>query len=480
MRCRSYIDGQWQETSSAPVVALSNPADRREIVSLTVTATAADAVRAIEAAAAAFPDWGQFDLATRVAVVERLLSEILENSDELACAIVAETGKTLAEAHREVVATVDESRVQIDLFQRSEEGPDGHAIVHEPLGVVLLVTPSNFPLAGVMRKLVPALLAGNVAVVKASELTPMTSVLLFTALDTAGLAPGVASLVIADGQTVVPPMLAMPELKAISLTGSSATGQAIAEAISDRNIRFQAEMGGSNAVVILADADLEMAATGIAEHGFAYCGQWCTGTSRVIVDQSVYQQFLEILQEKIERIVTGAGSEPTTTMGPLISSLQQRRVSEAVNALLEEGARVLTGGAVPDDDELVHGNYFEPTLLADIGDYESLCNTEIFGPVVAVVAASGIDDALAKANTGRYGLSFSIYTRDLELARQFVAAVDAGICHVNMPTGYRHNALPVSGRKESGRGIPECGTYARDFFSQPKAVYGLHKSREQQ
>jgi acyl-CoA reductase-like NAD-dependent aldehyde dehydrogenase len=479
VKCCSYIDGHWLEQSSEPVFELTDPADRRRVVSQTLAASPDDVVGAIDAATTAYPAWCRTALSDRLEFMQRVLAKIDDAREDFARAITTETGKTNPEAQKEIAATIDESRTQLEIFERGNTEIAGHRIVREPLGVVLLVTPSNFPLAGVMRKLVPALLAGNSVVVKTSELTPMTSVLLFMALEEARLAPGVANLVLADGATVVPLMISREELKAISLTGSSATGQAIAAAIGERNIRYQAEMGGSNAVVVLADADLDKAVADIAEHGFAYCGQWCTGTSRVIVEQSVYERFVILLEQEVLKIVPGSGLEPTTTMGPLISRAQQHQVENAVNKLIAEGARAVAGGAIPAHDEFANGNYFEPTLLVDIGDYDAFCNTEIFGPVVAVVPASGVEDALEKANAGQYGLSFSIYTSDLEVAEQFVAFVDAGICHVNLPTGMRDNALPVSGRKNSGRGTPECGTYARDFFTNPKAVYGLQTPRDQ-
>ena len=250
-------------------------------------------------------------------------------------------------------------------------------------------------------------------------------------------------------------------------TRSNATGEAIAEAIGARDIRLQAEMGGSNAVVVLADAELENAAASVVEHGFACCGQWCTGTTRVIIEVSVYDEFTAILLEKIRQIAVGA----RTGMGPLISASQRQRVADAVADLVEKGASVLVGGNRPANDEFRYGNFFEPTVLADIDDLVALSDQEIFGPVIALVTAASVDDAISKANAGQYGLSFSVFTRDPETAEQVVSNIDAGLCHINLPTGFRDNALPLTGWNQSGRGIPECGTYARDFFTQTKTIY---------
>lgn len=476
VNCRSYVGGRWSDGAGAGVVELGNPADRREIVSRSVHATPQEAARAVEVAVASWDDWRKVPVGLRIALMEKVTASVLERSGDFARAICNETGKTLVEAGQEVDATAAETRVQIELARKGfVEEINGHRVCREPLGAVLLVTPSNFPLAAVMRKLAPALLAGNTAVVKASEMTPLTACLLFGILDGSGVVPGAVNLILADGRAVVPAMIEAPGLKAISMTGSNETGSAIARAIGERNIRLQAEMGGSNAVVVLADAELEEAAAAVVEHGYACCGQWCTGTTRAIVDASVYDGFLALLLDKVARLTVGPGADRATDMGPLISRAQRQRVEDAVTELREAGARVLSGGRKPANADLDHGNFFEPTVLDCAGDcigcYRALCDREIFGPVVALTKAGSVADAIARANAGRFGLSFSVFTQDRDIAEHFVASVDAGLCHINLPTGFRDNALPLGGHKASGRGIAECGTFARDFFTQTKAVY---------
>jgi len=468
VKCRSYIAGAWSDDTDNPLNELGHPADRRKIVSSTVYATPREAAYAVDSASKAWNEWRHVPVSQREAFVERVTDVIHDNADEFAQLIQSETGKTAAESRLEVDATIAEARGQIDLFRSSTvELINGHQVLHEPLGAVLLITPSNFPLAAVMRKLVPALLSGNTVVVKASELTPLTANRLFEILEGLGLLPGVVNLVLAEGRAVVPAMIEERGLRAISITGSDAAGESTAAAIGGRDIRYQAEMGGSNAVVVLADAELETAATHVVDHGFACCGQWCTGTTRVIIDASVYDEFTGMLLEKIQRISLGSA----TGMGPLISAAQLRRVEEAVDDLVDKGATVLTGGRRPDSDELAHGNYFEPTVLAGIDDYHSAADREIFGPVIVLFSAESIEDAVAIANAGQYGLSFSIFTGDPETAEQVVSAIDAGLCHINLPTGFRDSALPLSGWNRSGRGIPECGRFARDFFTRTKTVY---------
>ncbi|MEM8814520.1 MAG: aldehyde dehydrogenase family protein [Pseudomonadota bacterium] len=480
MHCRSYIDGVWVESATQPV-ALGNPADSRQIVSRTQHATPEAAAKAVAVAANAWRGWRRTSPERRVAVLQELLLSIGDNRGALALAISSETGKTKAEADQEVDATLNEARIQIGVFNsvcndRGDIGNTGtigedRRTLYEPLGAVLLVTPFNFPLAALMRKLVPALLLGNGVVVKASELTPATSCQLFDLIDSSSLPRGVVNLVLADGRTVVRRMLDVEDIAAVSLTGSNAAGDAVAAAIGARDVRLQAEMGGSNAVVVLRDADLDAAAAAIVEHGFACCGQWCTGTTRIIIDAPAYDEMLGLLADRIGTIVVGPASNSAATMGPLISASQRQRVEAAIAVLTESGARLVCGGKRPEGEEFAHGYFLEPTLLADIEDQSALCRQEIFGPVLAVVKAESRDDALRKANEGPYGLSFSIYTSDLQTAEAFVDEVDCGLCHINLPTGHRHSAMPLAGWKTSGRGMPECGRFALDFFSRTKAVY---------
>ncbi len=470
--CRSYIAGNWHNGAAEEYFELSDPADQRVVVSKSLHAGPADAVSASRAASQAWPHWRSLAVSQRVAFVERLSARIAQHAESFAETISLETGKTLEEAAQEVDATELETRTQLDIFrQGSVEAIGSHRISYEPLGVVLLITPSNFPLSAIMRKLVPALLAGNTAVVKASELTPQTSVKLFELVDDLGVEPGVANLLIADGRDSVPAMVNSGVLAAISVTGSTETGDAILKVIGRRNIRFQAEMGGSNAVVVLADANIAEAADAVVQHGFACCGQWCTGTTRVIVEASVMEEFTQVVLHLVKQIAVGPATDLQTRMGPLISGAHLQRVEDAVKESVKEGARVIAGGQRPVTKHLSNGNYYEPTVLTDIGDYEAFCDREIFGPVIALIRAADVADALQKANTGHYGLSFSVFTGDMQVAEHFVSQVNAGMCHINLPTGYRDNGLPLSGWNESGRGIPECGRFARDFFTRTKAIY---------
>ncbi|MDQ7051799.1 MAG: aldehyde dehydrogenase family protein [candidate division KSB1 bacterium] len=343
---------------------------------------------------------------------------------------------------------------------------------HEPLGVVLLITPWNFPLATVLRKMIPALAAGNTVVLKPSELTPLTAVALFHLMDASGLPPGVANLVLGEGPVVGKALVQHLDVRAISFTGSTVTGLQLARLLDARGVRFQAEMGGANTLVVLADADLEAAADAAVSAGFACCGQWCTGTGRVIVEQEKYAEFLPKLLTRLKKMVIGDGRDARVNMGPLISAQQRNKIEQAVQRALAEGARLLCGGRRPADPALQKGYFYEPTLLADVTAEMEAAWEEIFGPVLVAMPARDPDEALALANGTRYGLAFSVYTRDAEKAGKFLREVEAGLCHVNLPTGFRDPVLPLLGWKDSGRGWPEAGKYGLEFLTRTKAVYG--------
>ncbi len=470
MLCRSYIAGHWLDVQESNTLERRNPADLRDVVSCTVTASPDDAQKAVIAASDSWAFWKAMPLPARCEIVADVVARIVNERDGIADGIRLETGKTRREARAEVDAAAVESDCQLQIYRRGMvEDIAGHHVVHEPVGPALLVTPSNFPLAALLRKLVPALLAGNSVIVKPSEFTPLTARAVFACIDDTPLSAGVANLVLA-GPELVAPIIESDAIAAVSITGSTAAGTAVADAIGSRNIRLQAEMGGSNAAVVLLDADLDSAAEIVAEHAFACAGQWCTGTSRVIVEESVYEPFLERLLSRVRAIRVGPGDSDALDMGAMISERHRDSIETAVDKLCSEGAQSLHGGGRPTAGELSFGCFYEPTVLRMPRD-RRLPVQELFGPVLLLYQARDSDDALSMANAGSCGLSFSVFTQDESLADRMVSGADAGLCHVNLGTGVRDNALPLFGWNESGRGLPECGRYARDFFTRPKAIY---------
>lgn len=468
----NYIHGQWRSPKTSPVIEIRNPADVNEVIGSVVCANATLAHQAVEAAGKAWSIWKKIPCAERTRLLDSVLQRIRERREDLASVITRETGKTLREALAEIEASLKEGQFQLDFFNHSlSETIVGHEVRYEPLGVALLITPWNFPLATVLRKLIPALATGNTAVVKASEFAPVMAVMLFQLIDAVPLPPGVVNLVQGAGVEIGPALLAHPALQAVSFTGSTKGGSAIAKQLAGRNIHFQAEMGGKNATVVLADAELEDAVEAVTNSAFACSGQWCTGTSCVIVDHSVYPEFLDLLISRGKKITVGPGMEEGVTMGPLISGERLEKVEAAVAIAKREGARLVLGGKRPDAPELTSGYFFQPTIFADVNPQMTLAQEEVFGPVLAILPASGWEEAVAFANASRYGLAFSVFTQDPGRAEHFIQEVEAGVCHINLPTTYRQPDLPLLGWKESGSGQPECGRHARDFFTRTKSIY---------
>lgn len=468
--CPNYIAGKWQDTGQPHPIR--NPADVTEIVAEAHLADAALAKQAVEAADSAWDSWRTSAGGERGHLLRQVLATLQARRADLAHTITLENGKTLRESEAEVDAAIKEATYQLDFVQTHlVETWDGHEVRHEPLGVALLLTPWNFPLATVLRKMVPALAAGNTVVLKPSELTPATAVELFRVVDAVGLPAGVANLVLGEGPVVGTTLSQHPAVRAISFTGSTPVGLQLAESLGRRDVRLQAEMGGANAVVVLADADLEAAAEAAVSHGFACCGQWCTGTSRVIVERSVYEEMLQRLTKRTQKIVPGNGLDARATMGPLISQPQLQKVESVVAEALRHGARLVTGGKRPTGSAFERGHFFEPTILADVTSEMAVAREEIFGPVLLVLPAHDADEARVLANHTPYGLAFSVFTQDAEQAERFVREVEAGVCHINLPTAYRDPAFPLLGWKDSGRGWPEAGKYGLEFFTRPKAVY---------
>jgi alpha-ketoglutaric semialdehyde dehydrogenase len=470
----SFIDGAWLPFDESRAIKRENPGRTSEIASRWTPATAADAKRAMDAAAAAFPVWSAVPLAERIDLLDKLFAAVEAHADDFAATITRESGKPLRDSLSEFAGSLRDSRHPVLEAERigvvETISTPGATVtseqILEPLGLCLLITPWNFPLATVLRKLAPALLFGNPALVKPSELTPATACLLFSLIESLPFPHGVAQLVLGTGGEVGPALTEHPALRAISFTGSNATGASLARATAARDVRLQLEMGGKNSLVVLADADLDAAVEAAAIGGFTCAGQWCTGTGRVIVDQPVHDEFVSRLVARVAPLRVGAGDDPATDTGPVVTAervaFAHARVAEAVAA----GARMLCGGTAP-----TGGHFVMPTILDGVAETMPAFIEELFVPVLPVAVAHDADDALRLANTGRYGLSASIFSRDAEMASAMARRIEAGIVHVNLHTAYREPSLSVAGWRESGRGLPECGRFARDFFTRPRALY---------
>lgn len=468
----NYINSKWIDSNEGEEVIIRNPADLDEKIFETKYADENLAVEAIESAHTAWQNWRHVPFEERAEFVKLWLTKLEEKRDEIAHSITLENGKLLHESQSEISASLTEGQYQLKfLSENLNEIVNGHEIRYESIGTVLLITPWNFPIATILRKLLPALLVGNTAVVKASEFTPYSSFKLFQLLEKIDFPDGVVNLIIGEGDKLVPSIINNKKLSAVSFTGSVTNGQIIARELDPVLTRYQAELGGNNTVVVLKGADLNKVADGVIGNGFACCGQWCTGTGRIIVESEIHDKLTELLLERIDNIKTGNGLDSEVMMGPLINEIQLKRVEEAVNSAGREGAQILCGGKRPDQPELQNGNFFEPTLITEITSEMSIADAEIFGPVITIMKASNLDEALEIIKSSIYGLTFSIFTENKEKAERAIQEVEAGLCHVNLPTTFRDVALPLLGWKNSGIGLPESGRFMRDFFTRTKALY---------
>lgn len=468
----SYIQGSWLPSVSG--VSYPNPGNLNEPGASYSPASETDADKAMEAAHRAFPQWACVPRQERISLLRDWLHRIESERVSLANRITSENGKSTLDSNLEIDSAIRDATYLLDQAEIFEdELPEKIATttVFAPVGVFLLITPWNFPLATLLRKIVPALAYGNSVVVKPSEFTPGPAAFTFQLLHSLGLPSGTANLVLGTGSDLGPALLRHPSLQGVSFTGSTLAGRRIQLETAGRGIRLQLEMGGKNALVVLEDANLESAAEAACEAGFRCAGQWCTGTSRLIVEESIRQEFTSLLLNRISNLKVGPGFLKDYHLGPVIHEGRFREILQAIERAQGEGAECLAGGHAVGPVEGYHGYFIAPTLFANVSPQHILFHEEVFGPVLSLTSAVSIEDAIRLANRSEYGLSFSVFTRDSRKGRSVIEQVDAGICHLNLHTAYRSPDMPVAGWKQSGFGPPECGPSAHDFFTRLKAVY---------
>jgi aldehyde dehydrogenase (NAD+) len=428
----------------------------------------------MDAAAKAFPDWADTSLSDRMNLLNRSLDALESDSERIVKLITKENGKTLNDSRAEVAAALGDARHHLTdarrvLKIRKRQLNDGvsTSLRREPVGVYVLITPWNFPLATILRKLTPALAFGNTVVVKPSELTSGVACEWFAILAKQGLPRGVANLVLGRGQTLGPALLEHDALRGVSFTGSTANGLALSRSVAGRDARLQVEMGGKNSLLVLADADLDAAVEAALVAGFSCAGQWCTGTGRVIVEAPIAEAFCAVLVEKASRLSVGPGHRKSSQIGSLISKDRVRFAERVLKQSTLEGARIACGGKRAKEN----GYFFEPTVLVGVSETAEAFVEELFLPILPVATAANFDEGLRLANKGLLGLSASIFTKNKRKAELFCCRVEAGIVHANLHTAFRVSDLPVAAWRDSGRGVPECGDFAKEFFTRPRAVY---------
>jgi alpha-ketoglutaric semialdehyde dehydrogenase len=462
--------------ASSAVLEIRDPADLRSVVAEIPAMSAGEVAAAYERARPAFGAWRRANPLDRAAVLAACAGLIRSRAGEGAVTLVRENGKTLAEARVEVAKAAD----FLDYYASFARQPWGEILADarggtqttvrsEPVGVVLAITPWNDPLLTPARKLGPALITGNVVLLKPSRQTPMIARWLAAQFEEAGLPAGVLSVVTGRDQDISAALLGHPDLDALTFTGSTATGNYLRRALSERNVRLQTETGGKNASVVLADADLELAANTVAAAAFGQSGQRCTATSRLIVDSGVAPALLDLLRGRVEACVLGPGLEPATTLGPLATPGHRDGVLRHVDRARAEGAKVITGGGRPAGDALQHGCYVEPTLIS-VNPGQSLWRDEVFGPVVAVCPANGFGEAVGLANDSDYGLSAAVFTTSLRSAYEFIDRAEAGQVSVNLPTSGWDVHHPFGGFRDSGSPFKEQGSPGLRFYTRLKTA----------
>lgn len=474
----NYIAGQWVPASDGATTKNINPANTDEVVGEFALGGRADAARAVEAAAKAFPGWANMPMPKRGDILNNAANLFEARANDIAEALTREEGKTLAESKGEVARGASLLRYYAgETMQPTGEvypsvSPTTFLYAERvPLGVVALITPWNFPVAIPTWKVAPALAYGNTVVLKPAELTPLTAWHLVDVLEKAGLPPGVLNLLVGRGSQAGQELVENPLVKAISFTGSNEVGARIAAQATVRGAKVQLEMGGKNPVVVLADADLGKAVEITIAGAMLSTGQKCTATSRVVVQREVINEFRDRLTERAKSLKIGDGMKPDTYMGPLVSAEAEKTVLSYIELGKKEGARLLTGGEKLRGGEYDRGYFVAPTVFDQLTPEMRIAQEEIFGPVVGMIEAKDFDEAVRLANHTKFGLSASIVTRDLGLAMRFIREIEAGIVHINSQTAGAEPQVPFGGFKGSSSGSREQGKVAREFFTQIKTVY---------
>ncbi len=483
---KNFINGEWVDSSSGLAFEDRNPANRRELIGLFPRSTAEDVDSAVRAAAEAFEPWRLTPAPRRAEILYRAAETLVNRKDELARDMTREMGKVLAESRGDVQEAIDMTYYMAGegrrLFGQTtpSELPNKYAMsARQPLGVCALITPWNFPMAIPSWKIMPALVCGNTVVIKPAEDTPLSTYSLVQILAEAGLPHGVVNVVNGIGPEAGAALVEHSDVAAVSFTGSSEVGRLVSVSCAPRLRPCHLEMGGKNILIVLEDANLDLAIDGAVWGGFGTTGQRCTAASRIAVHKNVYKEFLHRFVDRVKALRVGDGLDPATDMGPCINEEQLTKVMEYVVVGKTEGAKLMTGGNRLTEGNYAHGWFHEPTVFADCTPRMRIAQEEIFGPVVAVMPIESFEQALELANDVPYGLSASIYTQDVN--RAFVAMRDlhTGIVYVNAPTIGAEIHLPFGGTKDTGNGHREAGNAALDFYSEWKTLYIDYSNRLQ-
>jgi aldehyde dehydrogenase (NAD+) len=474
----NYIDGRWVPSTSGKTIENRNPADTSDLIGLFQDSNRADVEAAIAAAARAYETWRLVPAPVRAEMLFRAAQLIVERKEQFARDMTREMGKVLSETRGDVQEAIDmtfyiagEGRRMFGQTVPSELRNKFAMSVRQPLGVCSIITPWNFPMAIPSWKIIPALVCGNTVVFKPASQTPLSALNFVKVLEDAGIPKGVVNMVTGDGDEVGTPLTTSDAVRVVSFTGSTRVGRIVNQAAAPTFKKVHLEMGGKNVIMIMDDANLELAVDGCVWGGFGTTGQRCTAASRVVVHEKVYKAFVDQFVARARALVVGNGMDDGTQVGPSNSEPQLATVMKYVQIGIGEGATLACGGHRLDQGPFRNGYFHEPTVFTDVRQDMRIAREEIFGPVVSVIPCRSLEEAVAIGNGVEYGLSASIYTQDINRAFSAMRDLYTGIFYVNAPTIGAEVHLPFGGTKNTGNGHREAGVAALEVFSEWKSIY---------
>jgi alpha-ketoglutaric semialdehyde dehydrogenase len=475
---KNFINGEWKDAKGGGAYENRNPANTDELIGMFASSSQEDVDAAVDAAKGAYEKWRLTPAPKRAEILFRAAEMLLQRKEDFSKDMTREMGKVLAETRGDVQEAIDMTYYMAGegrrLFGQTtpSELPNKFAMsVRQSIGVSGLITPWNFPMAIPSWKMMPALICGNTVVLKPAEDTPLSSYHLVQILTDAGLPAGVVNLVSGDGPGAGAPLSQHSDVPVVSFTGSTAVGRLIAQVCAPQFKHCSLEMGGKNIIVVMDDANLDLAVDGAVWGGFGTTGQRCTAASRVAVHKKVYGEFVSRFVERVKKLRVGDGLDPDVDMGPCINEQQLKTVMEYVEIGKNEGAKLLTGGNRLSSGKHAKGWFHEPTVFGDCKPKMRIVQEEIFGPVVSVMPVASFEEGIQVANDVPYGLSASIYTRDVNKAFQATRDLYTGIVYVNAPTIGAETHLPFGGTKQTGNGHREAAIAAIDFYTEWKTLY---------
>ncbi len=475
---QNLINGRWVDAKSGRTYENRNPAHWDEVIGLFPQSGKEDVDEAVNAARSAFDTWRKVPAPKRGDIMRKVGDILVARKEEIAREMTREMGKVLLETRGDVQEGIDTAYYAASegrrMFGRTvpSELPNKFAMaIRVPIGVAGIITPWNFPMAIPTWKIFPAVASGNTVVFKPATDTPRTACTLVEIMMEAGIPEGVVNIVFGGGREVGNAIVTHPDVDLISFTGSTAVGKQLTRDAAETLKRVSLELGGKNAQIVMDDADLDLALDGVLWGAFGTTGQRCTATSRLILHEKIYDKFLSLLLGRLSTLRIGDGLLPDTDMGPCVNESQRKTVESYVEIGQKEGATLVTGGNIITGNGLSKGWFFSPTVFTDVTPMMRIANEEIFGPVLSVIRTRSLEESISIMNGTMYGLSSSLYTKDVNKAFNAIQEIKAGITYINVPTIGAEAHLPFGGVKQTGNGHREGGWAAYDFFTEWKSVY---------